>query len=71
MTKPYRFKEWLAFFISVDLPIGDLAKDVAKDKNFPDVQDRQKIYDYMKNTNASRAALDTFEDVWKFYIKTR
>lgn len=38
------FKSWIAEFKGVDLPIGDYANDIARDKNFPDTEDLQKNF---------------------------
>lgn len=62
------FKDWLSYFKEVNLPIGDLAKDVAHDGKFPDTKDYEKINDYLQNeARASRAATDTFEKAYAFY----
>lgn len=68
---PWKFKTWLAKFIDVDLPIGDLSKDVARDTNFPDSEDYDTLYEYLENTGACQAALWTFDTTWKFYQETK
>lgn len=70
---PWAFKKWLANFEQVDLPIGDLAKDVAADKSFPDSDNKDEILSYLQSSSvhASLAALETFETVWDFYQASR
>lgn len=68
----YSFKEWLDKFKGVDLPIGDLQADVAKDPTFPkQSRDHDEIRDYLQyHARASREALETFEECYEFYQKT-
>jgi uncharacterized protein YozE (UPF0346 family) len=60
------FKEWLGYFKEVDLPIGDLARDVYNDDNFPDSNDPDVLHDYLLST----VAIDTFEDAFCYYCLT-
>nr|DAY56189.1 MAG TPA: YozE [Caudoviricetes sp.] len=62
------FKSWIAEFKGVDLPIGDYANDIARDKNFPDTEDLQKILDYLTFHNAD---IEMFEAIWDFYQRTK
>lgn len=66
---PWTFKTWIANFQGVDLPIGDLASDIAKDPDFPDDDDDfSEIYDHLQSKRSCRQALNTFVIVWNFYL---
>lgn len=69
--RPLSFKNWISNFKNVDLPIGDLANDIANDKIFPSTSDKQEIYSYLRKKRACNEALETFEHAWNYYIKTR
>lgn len=65
---PWTFKSWLLRFDGVDLPIGDLAKDICSDEYFPkDADDFDEIYDYLRSKTTNYDVLDTFLIVWQFY----
>lgn len=68
---PWTFRTWIANFETVDLPIGDLARDISTDSDFPDDDDFELIYDHLRHKSASHAALETFVLVWNFYISSR
>lgn len=68
---PWTFKTWLANFIDVDLPIGDLAKDVQRTKDFPDSEDYDTIYKFIRSKTRDRDVLECFNEVWKFYQATK
>jgi len=65
------FKKWILEFNDVKLPIGDLAKDISSDKNFPKVNSYEVILSHLESARASDAAIETFENVWKFYVSSR
>ncbi|MBF0709758.1 sterile alpha motif-like domain-containing protein [Gemella sp. GL1.1] len=65
------FKNWILEFIDVNLPIGDLAKDVNFDNNFPNTSDKEVISEYLQNQGAFKDALETFEHSWKLYSSSR
>lgn len=65
------FVLWLEKFKSVDLPIGDLAIDVLSDKSFPQTSNKDVILNHLKRRNACTEAIQSFEAVWDFYIKTK
>lgn len=67
----WTFKKWIANFESVNLPIGDLSKDISSDKDFPISDDFQVIYDYIRHKSSSDSALETFVAVWNFYTASR
>ena len=64
------FKKWINKFIEVDLPIGDLSRDIKRDATFPDTKDKEKIISYLESKRASSIVLSTFNDVWDFYKKS-
>lgn len=65
------YKEWLLKFIDVDLPIGDFAKDVAEDANFPNSKDRDVNFDYLESRNAANVVISVFERTFDFYESDR
>lgn len=68
------FKIWIHHFKDVDRPIGDLAKDIAGDKEFPSKNDRKLIRDYLEKKadyRAQEAVLETFDNAWSYYMKDR
>ncbi len=69
MEIEWTFKEWLANFKGVDLPIGDLATDSLADPHFPDTNDYTTLYNYYSSKGVH--VIDTFEPVWAFYIASR
>nr|DAX81387.1 MAG TPA: YozE [Caudoviricetes sp.] len=64
------FKKWINKFIEVDLPIGDLSRDIKRDETFPDTNDKEKIISYLESKRVSDIVLSTFNDVWDFYKKS-
>ena len=61
------FKEWLNEFKEVDRPIGDLAKDILNDLDFPDTDNKNKILSYLELKNVDPIVIGTFKDVWEAY----
>ncbi len=65
------FKKWIKHFIDVDRPIGDLAKEISRDKKFPNLtskkSDYQKGISYLESLRASRDAILAFKNAWTFY----
>lgn len=52
------FKTWLIDnYLKVDNYLGDLAKDIKYDKDFPRTNDENKIYDYLKKVELVKSAL--------------
>jgi uncharacterized protein YozE (UPF0346 family) len=64
------FKEWLLKFSGVDLPIGDIAADVAADDNFPNTKDYQSIVDYLKSNPTSDSFMRVFEYSFKMFYES-
>ncbi len=64
---PWTFKSWIANFKGVDLPIGDLAKDILEDPDFPEDDDFGEIFDHLRSKRVHYTVLNIFLDVWQFY----
>ncbi len=62
------FKKWLKQFEKVDHALGDLAKDVATDKTFPErLSSLDSLTEYLYSKNASEAAVTTAQNAFIFY----
>ena len=64
------FKKWIAKYEKQVNPIGDLARDIAEDGDFPDTNDCEKILNYLRENRACSGAIDTFKNAWRRYIST-
>ncbi len=64
----WTFKTWISEFKSVDLPIGDLAKDISEDDSFPDEDSVSEIYDHLLRKRAQPQAIDAFIAAWSYYL---
>lgn len=62
------FKEWIAHFKNIDLPIGDLAKDIYESKDFPEDDNLIDILNYLLSKKASEEAIQTFIQAWEYYL---
>lgn len=63
-----KFKDWIAKYEKQGKPIGDLARDIAGDKDFPDTNDCEILLNYLHTNGACDGALDAFKDAWHKYI---
>jgi uncharacterized protein YozE (UPF0346 family) len=62
------FYDWLKEFKEVNLPIGDLAGDVLRDKTFPkDVDSLTDLMTHLDKLRAHEDALFTAQRVWRMY----
>lgn len=69
---PWNFKDWIIRFKEVDLPIGDLASDIAKDENFPTEDYFGEIWDYLSlNCRNDSDILETFSLAWSYYLASK
>ena len=59
------FAKWLMQFVEENSPLGDLARDVAKDKNFPRSRRYETIYSSLEDGGASDACMNVFEEAWE------
>lgn len=64
------FKEWIIKFVGVNLPIGDIAADIAEDKDFPNVKDYQTIIEYLERHNSSDSFIRVFEYSFKMFYES-
>lgn len=65
---PWTFKTWIESFKNVDLPIGDLADDILRDKEFPrDSNDFHEILEYLYEKTGIHV-IEAFCDAWNYYI---
>lgn len=65
---PWTFESWISRFENVDLPIGDLAKDIASDENFPTLGNFETIYEYISLVSKNVVIIETFCLAWNFFI---
>lgn len=73
---PWTFKTWIANFKDVDLPIGDLARDICVSDEFPageaGCEYFSEYYDYIASKSNNRDEItECFRTVWQFYEATR
>lgn len=54
------FKTWIKDFEDSDSAVGDLARDIKMDKDFPVTKKFEKIARYLRNINACEGAMRTF-----------
>lgn len=53
--------------LRTDAPIGDLARDMRSDLEFPYDGDKEEIAEYLEDCGACDACMDTFEEAWERY----
>ena len=59
--QPWTFKTWILNFKGVDLPIGDLADDIARDPDFPEEDYFGEILEHISAKSHSNADIqETF-----------
>lgn len=63
------FKEWLCKFKHQQSAVGDLARDVLRDRKAPEVNSRQAWRLHLEELHACDAALDTFGQAWERYLR--
>lgn len=47
------FKEWLVKFKDVDANLGDLARDILRDRDFPDGSDKDVLLSYIRRRTSN------------------
>lgn len=63
-----KYYDWLLKFINVDLPIGDLAKDIRDDPTFPKkISSLHDLTEYLNKRHASNAAIEVAINSYKAY----
>lgn len=70
-AQPGSFTAWLRQRREDDNPIGDLARDMWDDLDFPTGGDFTVYRDYLWKVGASGLAVDTLVDAWEAYSGTR
>lgn len=62
-----KFYDWILKFDKVDLPIGDLARDIENDANFPkDLTTWSELEDYIHSTDEE--SYQTIKNVFDFFL---
>ena len=69
-TTHWTFVEWLKNFENVDLPIGNFAKDICNDEDFPTGDYVGDMLDYLSCKHISEDQLLEFLSIWNFYISS-
>ena len=69
-VKDMKFKIWISYFQDVDLPIGDLARNIRDDENFPDTNDFKVLLNYVKRNIGNDTTTEVFKNVWKYYSES-
>jgi uncharacterized protein YozE (UPF0346 family) len=67
MPKPKSFTTWLKRRKDQRNAIGDLARDVSLDPNWPSRSGKKGQLAYLEECNAIPAAIETFERAWAEY----
>lgn len=66
------FREWIiSKHINSDSPIGDLARDINEDPEFPNNINKNINKSYLDRKRACKGCLETFEKAWKEYKEER
>ncbi len=69
---PWTFKTWIANFESVDLPIGDLARDVARSEGFPEEDYFGELLDFIGvKCGYNSPVIETFVLAWGYYLASK
>ena len=63
-----KFNQWLKQFAGQQNAIGDLARDVMRDRTAPVLNSRQDWRLHLSDRNACDGALDAFERAWAKYL---
>lgn len=64
------FKTWISKYKSTDNQVGDLARDILRDVNFPEVSDYQSLLNYLNNFYLHHNVIKIFKYAYKEYLKT-
>lgn len=63
------FKSWIVLFKDVDLPIGELAKDISTDSDFPEEDYFGELLDYVSaKYQYDSETIETFTLAWSYYL---
>jgi hypothetical protein len=70
--RPWTFKTWILNFKGVDLPIGDLADDIARDPDFPEEDYFGEILDHISAKSHENSVIqETFVLAWSYYLASK
>ena len=58
------FKRWLEIYEDENSPVGDFARDVIVDEDFPIIQTKEFVKKYLIKNNASYRTMVIFYKVW-------
>lgn len=61
------FKQWINKYINDNNPIGDLARDINQDTDFPSTKQYGRILRYLENKGICDNAKEVFEESFKRY----
>ncbi|MBC9911031.1 YozE family protein [Chitinophaga varians] len=61
------FSDWLKRHKNRNSPLGDLAKDTLRDRQWPENNSLEEYVDYLNSRNAYFAAVDALRSAWKSY----
>jgi uncharacterized protein YozE (UPF0346 family) len=67
------FKEWIAKYKDEDTIKGDLARDILRDKNFPETNDKEQIFNYIEtqlHRHGISHAFKDFKSMYASYLKS-
>jgi uncharacterized protein YozE (UPF0346 family) len=72
-NEPSDFRAWLMRHVDEHSPIGDLARDVRDDAEWPGGEPESfELYnEYLDSMNACEGALDALEEAWSRYEGVR
>lgn len=69
---PWTFRSWIILFKDVDLPIGDLAVDIARDPEFPTEDYFGEILEYVSaKCHGDADVIETFTLAWSYYLASK
>lgn len=69
--KYWNFKKWISNFKDVkSLPIGDLARDIICDEEFPEDDYLNEILSHLEEKNALPEAIETLILIWPYYLSS-
>ncbi len=64
------FYDWLAKQKSLRTPVGEMAREIARDEGFPrDATTLDAVLEHLQTSNASSAALARARATWKVFAR--
>jgi len=61
------FKKWIMKYVDECSPLGDLARDIKHDENFPRAACYKTLHKYLMNQGAINDCLSAFEKAYALY----